>query len=139
MIQRIGANFVTPSYLKNVQNTNGQVQQNIVTNSVQTKPNFNYTSTQLVNAYQALHGIIPAKTVSFGHLSKDFANLRADVYTCRDDAAGRKGEKVGQGRENVKELLKSNKKLYDELDKKVREYYDISDKKVQEEIVKKEK
>ncbi len=50
-----------------------------------------------------------------------------------------KGEKVGQGRENVKELLKSNKKLYDELEKKVRQYYDISDKKVQEEIVKKEK
>ena len=49
------------------------------------------------------------------------------------------GEKVGQGRENVKELLKSNKKLYDELEQKVREYYDISDKKVQEEIVKKEK
>lgn len=50
-----------------------------------------------------------------------------------------KGEKVGQGRENVKELLKSNKKLYDELEQKVREYYDISEKKVQEEIVKKEK
>ena len=50
-----------------------------------------------------------------------------------------KGEKVGQGRENVKELLKTNKKLYDELEKKVREHYDISDKKVQEEIVKKEK
>ena len=50
-----------------------------------------------------------------------------------------KGEKVGQGRENVKELLKSNKKLYDELDKKVREYYDISDKKKQEEIINKEK
>ena len=50
-----------------------------------------------------------------------------------------KGEKVGQGRENVKELLKTNKKLYDELEKQVREHYDISDKKVQEEIVKKEK
>ena len=33
-----------------------------------------------------------------------------------------KGEKVGQGRENVKELLKSNQKLYDELEKKVIEY-----------------
>ena len=42
------------------------------------------------------------------------------------------GEKIGQGRENVKELLKNNKKLYDELDKKVRDYYDLNNKKVQE-------
>ena len=47
------------------------------------------------------------------------------------------GEKLGQGRETVKELLKNNKKLYEELEKKVREYYDISDKKKQEEITKK--
>ena len=49
------------------------------------------------------------------------------------------GEKLGQGRETVKELLKTNKKLYEELEQKVREYYDISDKKKQEEIVNKEK
>ena len=49
------------------------------------------------------------------------------------------GEKLGQGRETVKELLKTNKKLYDELEAKVRAHYDISDKKKQEEIVKKEK
>ena len=47
------------------------------------------------------------------------------------------GEKIGQGRENVKELLKNNKKLYDELEKKVRDYYDLNGKKVQEEIVEK--
>ena len=47
------------------------------------------------------------------------------------------GEKIGQGRENVKELLKNNKKLYDELDKKVRDYYDLNSKKVQEEIIEK--
>ncbi len=47
------------------------------------------------------------------------------------------GEKIGQGRENVKELLKNNKKLYDELDKKVRDYYDLNNKKVQEEIIEK--
>ena len=47
------------------------------------------------------------------------------------------GEKIGQGRENVKELLKNNKKLYDELEKKVRDYYDLTGKKVQEEIVEK--
>ena len=47
------------------------------------------------------------------------------------------GEKIGQGRENVKELLKTNKKLYDELEKKVREYYDIVGNKKHEEINKK--
>ncbi len=45
------------------------------------------------------------------------------------------GEKIGQGRENVKEFLKNNKKLYDELEKKVRDYYDLNGKKVQEEII----
>ena len=47
------------------------------------------------------------------------------------------GEKIGQGRENVKELLKNNKKLYEELEKKVRDHYDLNGKKVQEEIVEK--
>lgn len=36
-----------------------------------------------------------------------------------------KGEKIGQGKENVKELLKKNIKLKDELYKKVRAHYDI--------------
>lgn len=36
-----------------------------------------------------------------------------------------KGEKIGQGKENVKILLKENKKLKDELDLKVREYYGL--------------
>ena len=35
------------------------------------------------------------------------------------------GEKLGQGRENVKELFKTNDKLRKEIDKKVREHYDI--------------
>ena len=47
------------------------------------------------------------------------------------------GEKIGQGRENVKELLKNNTKLYNELEKKVRDYYDLDVKKVQEEIIEK--
>ena len=47
------------------------------------------------------------------------------------------GEKIGQGRENVKELLKNNTKLYNELEKKVRDYYDLNVKKVQEEIIEK--
>lgn len=35
------------------------------------------------------------------------------------------GEKIGQGKENVKELLKKNKKLKDEIMKKVREHYGL--------------
>ena len=31
-----------------------------------------------------------------------------------------KGEKIGQGKENVKLVLKNNKSLYDEISKKVR-------------------
>ena len=36
------------------------------------------------------------------------------------------GEKLGQGKENVKLLLKENVELRDEIEQKVREYYDIS-------------
>ena len=36
------------------------------------------------------------------------------------------GEKLGQGKENVREQLKTNKTLKDEVEKKVREYYEIS-------------
>ena len=36
-----------------------------------------------------------------------------------------KGEKIGQGKESVKEYLKKNPKVFEELDKKVREFYDI--------------
>jgi recombination protein RecA len=35
------------------------------------------------------------------------------------------GEKLGQGKENVKLLLKENRKLYDEIETKIREYYNI--------------
>mgnify|MGYP003302988655 CR=1 FL=1 len=49
------------------------------------------------------------------------------------------GEKLGQGRETVKELLKNNKKLCEEIEGKLRVHYDILDKKKQEEIIKKEK
>ncbi len=35
------------------------------------------------------------------------------------------GEKLGQGKENVKLLLKENVELKDEIEKKVRQYYDI--------------
>ena len=36
-----------------------------------------------------------------------------------------KGEKIGQGKENVKTLLKENKKLCQEIENKVREYYNV--------------
>ncbi len=48
-----------------------------------------------------------------------------------------KGEKLGQGRENVKLLLKENTKLRDELEEAIREYYGIGKKEKKEE--KKEK
>ena len=37
-----------------------------------------------------------------------------------------KDEKIGQGKENVKTLLKENKKLCQEIENKVREYYNVS-------------
>lgn len=43
-----------------------------------------------------------------------------------------KGEKLGQGKETVKVLLKENIKLRDELENKIRDYYGISQKKEKE-------
>lgn len=42
------------------------------------------------------------------------------------------GEKLGQGKENVKELLRTNKTLKEELEDQVRDHYDISTKKKKE-------
>ena len=36
------------------------------------------------------------------------------------------GEKLGQGKENVKLLLKDTPELCDEIEQKVRQYYDIA-------------
>ena len=44
------------------------------------------------------------------------------------------GEKLGQGKENVKELLKQDPKLSAELEKKVREYYEISTNNTKKEV-----
>lgn len=49
------------------------------------------------------------------------------------------GEKIGQGKENVKELLRSNLKLKTELEKKVRDFYEIGEKKETEKQKKEEK
>ena len=43
-----------------------------------------------------------------------------------------KGEKIGQGRENVKQYLKSNPELLAEIENQVREIYGIADNKVSE-------
>lgn len=50
------------------------------------------------------------------------------------------GEKVGQGKENVKEWLKSNQKICAEIEEKVRKYYqdDSTDKLTKEEVEKSE-
>ncbi len=45
------------------------------------------------------------------------------------------GEKLGQGKENVKELLRKNTALREELEKKIRDYYDVNGKKIEEEII----
>ena len=39
------------------------------------------------------------------------------------------GEKIGQGKENVKLFLKDHKDLRDELENKIREFYGIAKKK----------
>jgi recombination protein RecA len=39
------------------------------------------------------------------------------------------GEKIGQGKENVKEYLKNNPKFRDELKAKVRDFYSINPRK----------
>lgn len=49
------------------------------------------------------------------------------------------GEKLGQGKENVKSLLKENVKLKEEIEQKVRKYYGISLKKDEKSIKKEEK
>lgn len=46
------------------------------------------------------------------------------------------GEKLGQGKENVKELLKTDLKLKVDLEKKVRDYYNVDAKKVVKEDLK---
>lgn len=40
------------------------------------------------------------------------------------------GDKIGQGKENVKELLRNNTKMKEEIEKKVRDHYGIGEKKV---------
>ena len=39
------------------------------------------------------------------------------------------GNKIGQGKENVKELLRNNQALKEEIETKVREHYGIGEKK----------
>ncbi|MEG2322582.1 MAG: recombinase RecA [Bacilli bacterium] len=46
-----------------------------------------------------------------------------------------KGEKIGQGKENVKELFKKNPKLMQEIEDKVREFYGLKVSKVKKEEV----
>ena len=57
----------------------------------------------------------------------ELVDLAADAAIIEKTGAwyAYKGEKLGQGKENVKELFKTNPKLYQEIDKKVREHYDI--------------
>ncbi len=47
-----------------------------------------------------------------------------------------KGEKIGQGKENVKELFKKDKKLFAEVEGKTREYYGVVKKTVKDSVEK---
>ena len=57
----------------------------------------------------------------------ELVDLAADANIIEKSGAwyAYNGEKLGQGRENVKELFKTNEKLRKEIEKKVREHYDI--------------
>jgi recombination protein RecA len=57
----------------------------------------------------------------------ELVDLAADANIIEKSGAwyAYKGEKIGQGKENVKQLLKDNSKLYSELEAKVREHYEI--------------
>lgn len=59
----------------------------------------------------------------------EIVDLGADANILNKSGAwySYKGEKVGQGKENVKEWLKNNPKMRDEIEKKVREYYKDKD------------
>ena len=52
--------------------------------------------------------------------------VEADIIEKMGSWFSYQGEKLGQGKENVKLLLKENEELRDEIEEKVREYYGIS-------------
>ena len=58
----------------------------------------------------------------------ELIDLAADANIIEKSGAwyAYKGEKIGQGKENVKQLLKDNSKLYSELEVKVRDHYAIT-------------
>ena len=69
--------------------------------------------------------------ITYGHgVSKEgeIIDLASDANIIEKTGAwySYKGEKLGQGKENVKELLKKNSDLYKELEAKVRDYYGIT-------------
>jgi recombination protein RecA len=57
----------------------------------------------------------------------ELIDLAADANIIEKSGAwyAYKGEKIGQGKENVKVLLKENNKLFNEVETKVKEYYGI--------------
>ncbi len=93
MIERIGyGNIIPLKKQENIQNTQAN-------KTKMTVPSFSakYNAAELVNAYQAFHGIKTAKTISFGaSLAKSIDSLRDVMYTCKDESKGKKGEEVGK-------------------------------------------
>lgn len=104
MIQQINAGRINSHIAFNGQKNAQPAKTNT---NYATLPSFstNYTATSLVNAYQAFHGIIPAKTVSFGaSLSSVLNGLKKQMVTCQDKAHGKSGEPVGS-RSNINEVI----------------------------------
>ena len=58
----------------------------------------------------------------------EIVDLASDAHIIEKSGAwyAYHGEKLGQGKENVKELLRTNKALKEELEEQVRKHYDIS-------------
>ncbi len=76
----------------------------------------------------------PFKTVSVDMIYGEGISREGEIIDLATDANileksgawyAYKGEKIGQGKENVKALLKENTKLKEELEQKVRDYYGI--------------
>lgn len=86
-LNSVNRNFNVPQKSANIQKQEAPV----------SEPSFkgNYSATGLVNAYQSLHGIQTAKTVSFGKsLSSAFEDMRYPMQTCINPITKR-GEDVG--------------------------------------------
>ena len=136
MIEKIGASVVGTRY-SNTRAQNAQV----ANNASMSVPSFskNYTTTSLVNAYQAFYGIQTAKSISFGQgLAHTFESLKEVMYTCRDEQSGKAGEEVGK-RTNVSEIITKHFMDLPQLEDAIKTNIIVNEEKVDTPIDKNEK